>query len=215
MSAKKELAEAWRNPWMRAAAALLLLAVAVTAALGGFGKASAGDGSRLPVYAAGTTIQTGAMAITPLKAWRTLREPGTTRTDVASRHQYLVLRVKVENQIPETISSSHYLAQDLLWLQTRDGKVTGEVKAERFRRAGERGTASLSADLQPGLPLTIDMVWKLPLDAPLSAPQQWGVLGRAFQAKVTFYGASGWGQQSPVAKLRLPVEDRRSPVLAP
>lgn len=216
MSAKKELTEALRNPWMRAALLLVLIAVAATAALGGFRKATAATGaSRLPVYGAGATIETGAMAITPIKAWRTLREPGRYATDEPPKHQYLVLRVRVENQIPETVNSSLYLGQDLLWLETRDGKVAGEKKAERFRRADEHGTRSLTADLHPGLPLTVDMVWELPLDTPLQAQQQWGILGRAFKAKLTFYGASGWGQQDPVAKLRLAVEDRRNPVLAP
>lgn len=209
MTARKELSQAIRNPWLRAAALLCLLAVAATAALGGFDKAGAGTAaSQIPSFGAGSRLDTGAMRLTALQAWRSLRDPDGISDPTASR-QYLVLRLRVDNRSGHTTSPYGDLQQDVVWLL--DGGRT-EVKADRFLRADDH---TLVDALHPELPMVVDMVWQLPAGRALPDRLEWGVLTRAFSPKATFFGASGWVQGRPLGKLVLPVEDRRANVIAP
>lgn len=209
MTARKELSQAIRNPWLRVAALLCLLAVAATAALGGFDRAGAGTAaSQIPAFGAGIRLDTGAMRLTALQAWRSLRDPDGISDPAASR-QYLVLRVRVDNRSGRTISPYGDLQQDVVWL--RDGGTT-EVKADRFLREDDH---TLVDALHPELPLVVDMVWEVPAGEALPAQLEWGVLTRAFSPKATFFGASGWVQGRPLARLALPVADRRAEVIAP
>jgi hypothetical protein len=217
MSARKELSDAIDTPWLRAAMVLAVLATVVIAALGGFRKATAGTGaSQVPDFAAGVPLDTGAMQVTALQAWRSLQDPDGI-SDPGNPQQYLVLRVRVDNRSGKTTSTYGHLQEDLVWLpgeREGDGEGEGlvEVKADRFLRADDHTLADV---LHPGMPTEIDMVWKLPPGKALPAKLQWGVSAREFSPKATFFGASGWIQGRPLAKLVLPVEDRRDRVIAP
>jgi len=211
MSARKELSRAIRNPWLRAAALLAVLAVMVTAMLGGFNKATATTGaSQVHTYPAGAIVDSGAMRITALKAWRSLRGP-EGNADPYTPVQYLVLQVRVDNRTGKSNSAYGNLQADLVWLSRKDGRLQ-EVKADRFQRADDHTLVDL---LHPGMPTIVDMVWKLPIEAELPATSEWGVVRREFSPKATFFGASGWVQGRAAAKLALAVEDRRANVIAP
>ena len=136
MSARKELSRAIRNPWLRAAALLAVLALVVTAALGGFGKATTATGaSQVHTYPAGATVDSGAMRITALKAWRSLRGP-EGHADDYKPVQYLVLQVRVDNLTGKSNSAYGNLQADLVWLPRKDGRLQ-EEKADRFQRADD------------------------------------------------------------------------------
>ena len=88
-----ELARAIRNPWWRAAAALAVIAVAATAAFGGF-RETRGKLMAKPPFAAGHRVDAGAMAITPLRAWVALKNPAGTANSFRPE-QYLVLQARI------------------------------------------------------------------------------------------------------------------------
>jgi hypothetical protein len=126
--------------------------------------------------------------------------------------QYLVLQVRVDNLTGKSNSAYGNLQADLVWLPRKDGPWLQEEKADRFQRADDH---TLVDELHPGMPTIVDMVWKLPIGAELPAMSEWGVRRREFAPKATFFGASGWVQGLPAAKLALAVEDRRGNVIAP
>lgn len=182
----------------RIAAAIFLLAVIVTAALGGFRLApkTAAKSEEL-----GKRVATNALAVQPLRVWLDASHPvglapSTPPVD------YLVLEAEVENLTK--LSNSYFLANDLVWLtglQDQKGK-----RADVIYRVDD---TTILGNLQPKLPVRVRLTWKLPRGQALSSPVRFGLYARRYVEKTYLTGESSWLQDGPGVTLKLPAEDRR------
>ncbi|WP_242111926.1 hypothetical protein [Luteimonas aquatica] len=202
-----ELAAMLRNRWWRAVGVAALLAVALTAVLGGFRKAGSAT-HPYPELGAGTRVDNGALAVTPLRAWVDATRPGGMPNDF-DKQDYLVLRARVENRTDSGFANASYLQSDLFWLA--DG-ASDAKKADSLQRGDDHG---FYVNLQPRLPVEIDLVWTLPRGQPLPPKLVWGLYARDFVEQTYLTREAAWVQGNPRAKLILAVEDRRRPAGAP
>ncbi len=214
-----ELARAARNPWWRIAAVAGLAALAAVALLGGFEPAKGGVMAK-PALTAGQRVDAGALAITPLRAWVSLKTPSGTANSYRPE-QYLVLQARVENLTDTGYSAYSYLQSDLLLFSADvGGKPPNEFERPENKPANEPETMKadtlMRADdhtftvaLPPRLPVEVDLVWKLPPDRRIPAELTWGAIGRRFVEQTYLVRDSGWLQDRGVARWRLAVEDRR------
>jgi hypothetical protein len=185
-----------RHRWGRVLLLLAALAVAVIAASGGFQRASSLPGARHPVLAAGQSVDTGAFAITPLRAWVADAPPGAYPQ---AGKRVLVLRLRVENRTDAAFAAAALFAQDVVWLP--DGR-SNERKAQPLRRADDH---TLTVQLQPGVPVLVDMAWEFDAGQPVSMPPTWGVYARRFVERGYLQGEgdAGWKQDAPLARIVL------------
>ncbi len=192
---RQQWAALMRHRGVRVLLALGLLAVAATAALGGFRKSGGAVAARLPVLSAGQRAESGAFAITPLSAWVADAEPGQS----PGIRRYLVLRMRAENLTGTAFAASALLQQDVVWLPTGRGN---ERKAEPMRRADDH---TLFVLLQPGQPTVIDIAWELPAGAAPPTRAVWGVYARDYieRGYLQGDGDAGWRQTQPGFKLEL------------
>lgn len=200
----RDIAETTRHPLVRAGLVVAVLAVLLTAALGGFRESKAR--SSVPEYAAGHTVENGPLRITPLRAWVARHAPGSA-PDVRDPKQYLVLQLRVINLIDSDVGLSSDLKEDVLLRRPDAPKPESRlVKASTLQYARDHG---FTVDFPPRLPVTVDLVWELPPDEAMPAMQGWGVAGRREQ-RTYMTQEKVWLQAYGVAKYRLPVEDRRN-----
>lgn len=183
-----------RTRWGRAAAVLALVVAVVVVAGGGLRRATSLPGVEYPVAKAGQRITTGAFAITPQRAWLAETVPGGYPK---AGKRYLVLRVTAENLTQEGFAAASLLVQDVVWLP--DGRAN-ERKGEPLHRADDH---SLAVELQPGLPVLLDMVWELEAGTPVQQPVRWGVYARDYVERAYLQGDSGWRQGQPHSKIEL------------
>ena len=186
----------------RGGLALVLLAVValgLIAAAGGFRRADASDAARYPEIRAGARVQSGAFALTPLRAWIAAAAPGRQ----PSGKRYLVLRLRAENLTDSAFAASALLQQDIVWLA--DGR-SDERKAQPMQRADDH---TLGVILQPELPSVVDFIWEIPPGQTLRQPVTWGVYGRRYHERGYLQGDgdAGWRQGDPVFKLVLDAGD--------
>lgn len=200
MAIKDDLNKRIRHPGWQAAAVLVLIAIVVTAALGGFRKAASRQS--YPQYGISQTLHNGALSITPLRAWVARHKPGSPVYDF-DKKQYLVLQLRVVNTTEA--SSKTYLSQDVVWLPPEHTPGAEGVES-RIELASH--DHSIGVDLHPRLPTDVDLVWELPPDRVLPARLTWGVLKRRFVEKAYLQGDAFWISDGPQAKLLLPVENR-------
>lgn len=207
MANRDELVKAARNPWWQGAALLALAAVAVTLALGGF-KPAKSTTKPLPQYPSGHRYQSGAMALTPLRAWVARYPPGG-QVDLRDPNRlYLVLQVEIENRTARSFNGFGYPQQDLVLLTER-----GEpIRAERLLMSDDHSVAS---DLHPRLKQRIDLVWDLPRPYVQVPRRTWGVFARDYKAKAYLNDEGAWMQGKPAAKFVIPVQDLRDRAVAP
>lgn len=185
-----------RHRWGRIALLLAALAVAAVAAAGGLRRAASLPGARHPVLAAGQSVETGAFAVTPLQAWVADAPPGAYPRP---GKRVLMLRLRVENRTDQAFAASALFSQDVVWLP--DGR-SNERKAQPLRRADDH---TLTVQLQPGVPVLVDMAWEFDAAEPLRAPPTWGVYARRFVERGYLQGEgdAGWKQDAPLAKIVL------------
>lgn len=195
---REQLQALWRHRATRTAVVALALTALVTAALGGFGRAQSAQ--KHPQSGAGARVDTGALALTPLRAWLTDAQPG--RPPDRSGQRYLVLQLRAENLTESGIAAIAYLQQDLVWLP--DGR-SGERRADVLLRADDHG---FDVTLQPRLPTTLDLVWKLRAGERLAPGTAWGTYRRDYVARTYLTGETAWIQQQPDTRLLLTVDDR-------
>lgn len=207
-----ELARAIRNPWWRAAAVLAVIAVAATAALGGF-RETRGKLMAKPPFAAGHRVDTGAMAITPLRAWIALKNPAGTANSFRPE-QYLVLQARIENLTDSGYGAYSRLKDDVVLFADgipvsaakKSGPGPETLNADTLMRADDH---TFSVALPPRLPVDVDLVWKLSPDRIVPKTLTWGVVGRNFVEQTFLTRESGWLQDRGKARWQLAVEDRR------
>jgi hypothetical protein len=204
MANKDELVQTARNPWWQGAAALALVAVVATAALGGFGQAKS---KPLPQYKAGHRYQGGALAVTPLRAWVARYKPGG-RVDAFNPKSYLVLQVEVENRTPRSFSAFGYPQQDLILVSDK----REPIKSDLLMRSDDH---SVAGDLHPRLKQRIDLVWTLPKNYVYAPQATFGVFARAYKAKAYINDEGAWVQGKPAAKYAMAVQDLRDRAVAP
>lgn len=204
MANKDELIGAARNPWWQAAAAVAALALAATVALGGFEPAKA-KAKPLPQYAAGQRVQSGAMAVTPLRAWVARYRPGGR---IEPGRLYLVLQADVENRTGRSFGSYQYLIKDLILV----GPTLQPIQADLPLAADDH---TVLGDLHPRLKQRVDLVWKLPPDYVYAPTQAFGLFGREYKAKAYLNDEGAWMQDKPKAKFKLAVQDLRDRQVAP
>ena len=182
--------------WGRVALLLALAVAAAVAAFGGFRRADHLPGRDYPELAAGQEVQTGAFAVTPLQAWVADAEPGGYPKE---GKRVLVLRLRVENRTDTAYAAAALFSQDVVWLP--DGR-SGEQKAEPLRRTDDH---TLTVELQPGVPVLVDMAWELDAAEPLRTPVTFGVYARRFieRGYLQGEGDAGWKQDAPLAKIVL------------
>ncbi|NUO75654.1 MAG: hypothetical protein HOQ32_06530 [Lysobacter sp.] len=204
MADKDELIGAARNPWWQAAAAVAAVALVATFALGGFKQAKS-QTKPLPQYSAGQRVLSGAMAVTPLRAWVARYRPGG---QIEPDQLYLVLQADIENLTERSFGGFGYPLKDLILVSaTRE-----PVRADNLQMADDHGVIG---DLHPRMVQRVDLVWKLP-PAYVYAPRQtFGLFARDYKAKAYLNDESGWMQGDPMAKLELPVQDLRDRLVAP
>ncbi|ROU08911.1 hypothetical protein [Lysobacter enzymogenes] len=204
MANQDELIGAARNPWWQAAAAVAAIALVATLALGGF-KPAQSKAKPLPQYAAGQRAQSGAMAVTPLRAWVARYRPGGR---IEPNQLYLVLQADIENRTGRSFGGHLYLLQDLILV----GPKLEAVKADLPLAADDH---MVLGDLHPRLKQRVDLVWKLPPGYVYAPAQAFGLFGREYKAKAYLNDAGGWMQDKPKAKFVLPVQDLRDRLVAP
>jgi hypothetical protein len=193
---RHELAQAFRQPLWRGAMALLLLAVLVTAALGGFRRASPIRGSDLPMQAPGGSVDTGLFVIAARAAWTTAKMPG--RAFPTPGTHYLVVPLTVTNQADADHGRALPLQEDLVWVPP-DGPP---VSPDTLLRRDDGG---YDVSLPPRLPMPVLAVWKLPANAPPPTSVRIGVLGRTFVPSTPLTTESAWAPGDPKGQWRLPV----------
>ncbi|KRA81757.1 hypothetical protein ASD78_00295 [Lysobacter sp. Root667] len=204
MANKDELIGAARNPWWRAAAIVAALALVATFALGGF-KPAKDKTKPLAQYSAGQRVQSGAMAVTPVRAWVAHYRPGGR---MEPNQLYLVLQADIENLTGRSYSGFGYPRQDLILVSAQ----REPVQADNLLMADDHGVV---ADLHPRLSQRVDLIWKLP-PAYVYAPRQtFGLFARDYKAKAYLNDEGAWLQGDPLAKLDLPVQDLRDRLVAP
>lgn len=204
MADKDELIGAARNPWWQAAAAVAAVALVATFLLGGFQQAKSTT-KPLPRYAAGQRVQSGAMAVTPLRAWVAHYRPGR---QVEPDQLYLVLQADIENRTGRSFNAFGYPLKDLILVSaTRE-----PVQADHLLMADDHGVAG---DLHPRLTQRVDLVWKLPRNYVYAPRQTFGLFARDYKAKAHPNDEGAWVQGDPFAKLELPVQDLRDRRVAP
>lgn len=194
-----ELVHAARNPWWRAAALLGLVALALTAALGGLRKAPEKAMTR---HTVGERADTGALFITPSRAWISQVKPGRT-PDPASSERYLVLRAVIEDRTRGGGSAYAYLQSDLVRLLP----THAPIKAKSLQRADDH---SAYLDFPPRLPVEVDLVWALEAGEPWPERADFGAYRRRFVEETYLTRESGWIQGDPGTRWSLAVEDRRT-----
>lgn len=204
MANKDELIGAARNPWWQAAAAVAALALALTFALGGF-KQAPGKTKPIAQHPAGKRVQTGAMAVTPLRAWVARYRPGGR---IEPGQLYLVLQADVENRTGRSFNSHGYLLDDLILI----GPKREALKASVPLAADDH---AVLADLHPRLTQRVDLVWKLPPGYVFAPSQLFGLFGRDYKAKAYLNDEGAWLQGKPAASFKLAVQDLRSAMVAP
>lgn len=185
-----------RHRWGRLAVLLALITVAGVAASGGFRRASSLPGARYPVLAQGQTVDTGAFAVTPLRAWIADAPPGAYPK---AGQRVLMLRLRVENRTDTAFAASALFAHDVVWLP--DGR-SNERKAQPLRRADDH---TLTVQLQPGVPVLVDMAWEFDAGESVRMPPTWGVYARRFVERgyLQGEGGAGWKQDAPLARIVL------------
>lgn len=185
-----------RRPWRLAMIAAAFLALVVAAA-GGFARAPS-KGADVAESRAGVAVRTGVFKLTPLCAWSADLRPG--QPDVMrGAKRYLVLRARVENTGDDWLARSAYLGKDVVWLA--DGR-SDPRDPERLQRADDHG---LDVILQPGLPVTVDLVWDLPPGAAPPARAMFGVYKRRHVERGYLSGEQMWVQDGPGFRLALDV----------
>lgn len=204
MANKDELIGAARNPWWQAAAALAAVALVVTFALGGFKRAKS-QTKPLPQHSAGQRVQSGAMAVTPLRAWVARYRPGG---QVEPNQLYLVLQADIENRTGRSFGGFGYPHKDLILVSAQ----REPVQADNLLMADDH---SVIADLHPRMTQRVDLVWKLPPDYVYASRQTFGLFARDYKAKAHLNDEGAWVQGDPLAKLDLPVQDLRDRLVAP
>ncbi|SFL07093.1 hypothetical protein [Lysobacter sp. cf310] len=204
MANKDELIGAARNPWWQATAALAAVALVATFALGGFKQAKS-QTRPLPKYSAGERAQSGAMAVTPLRAWVARYRPGG---QVEPNQLYLVLQADIENRTGRSFGGFGYPREDLILVSAQ----REPVRADNLLMADDHGVV---ADLHPRLTQRVDLVWKLPPDYVYAPRQTFGLFARDYKAKAYLNDEGAWVQGDPLAKLDLPVQDLRDRLVAP
>lgn len=199
----RDIAQAVRHPLWRAAVIVLAVAVAATAAMGGFRKAAPTQGSQLPLLTPGTLVDAGLFRVSAGTGWTTDLAPG--RSLPSTEESYLVVPLQVTNQAEADFGSGLKLKQDLFWLQPgADGRPV-PVEAEYLYRADGGG---YGADMPPRLPVPLLAVWKRPAGAPAPATVELGLLGRKFVEQTFLTGESAWTGTGPFAKWRVRIEAR-------
>lgn len=192
------LKQAVKSTRWRIAAAVVLLAVIVTAALGGFRAAPKTSAKSEEL---GKRVATQALAVTPLRAWLDAKHP-LGLADPTPPVDYLVLEADVENLTQR--SNNYFLASDLVWLTGQE-----DQKGKRSDATYRVDDTTILGDLQPKLPVRVRMTWKLPRGQALASPVRFGLYARRYVEKTYLTGESTWLQDGPGMTLRLPVEDRR------
>lgn len=207
MANKDELVKAARNPWWQGAAAVALVALVVTFALGGFKQAKS-TSKPLPQYSAGHRYQGEAMAVTPLRAWVARYKPGGRVDPYDPTKLYLVLQVEIENRTPRSFNGFGYPREDVILVSAKREPIQPDLLLMSDDH-------SVAADLHPRLKQRVDLVWSLPKNY-VHAPQQtWGVFARAYKAKAYINDEGAWVQGKPAAKFLIPVQDLRDRAVAP
>ena len=196
------------NRWWRALAVLGVIAVLMTAALGGFRKAppppSAPD--------AGATVggpfesrDVGQYAVTPFYATVEDRKPGQ-RHPGSTPKRYIVLKLMVRNQSSTGRFGHVNLAQDLVWLRNgrSEEKTADDILWE--------DTLSRDIVLQPGLGSELIAVWEVPAGETLSDFIEIGVLQRAAGERNTVGEAflGEWRRTGKGRLWRLPIKPLRT-----
>lgn len=204
MANKDELIGAARNPWWRAAAIVAAVALVATFALGGF-KPAKSKTKPLPQYSAGQRVRSGAMAVTPVRAWVARYRPGGR---MEPNQLYLVLQADIENLTGRSYNGFGYPRQDLILVSAQ----REPVQADNLLMADDHGVI---ADLHPRLTQRVDLVWKLPPAYVYAPLQTFGLFARDYKAKAYLNDEGAWVQGDPLAKLELPVQDLRDRLVAP
>jgi len=207
MANKDELIGAARNPWWQGTAAVVLVALAATAALGGFGEAKS-KSTPLPEYKAGHRYQGGALAVTPLRAWVARYKPGGRVDPFGPDKLYLVLQVEIENRTGRSVNGFGYPQKDLILLS----KQREPIPAETLLMSDDH---SIASDLHPRLKQRVDLVWALPRGYAYAPQETWGVFARDYKAKAYLNDEGAWVQGKPAAKYRIAVQDLRDRAVAP
>lgn len=201
----REYALLLRSRWAQILLALLVLAMVMTASLGGFAKSPVVKASKLPQQVPGAAIDSGPLLVSPQAAYFTHRVRGMNFA--STDKTYLVVPVTVVNQTSGKESMATFLQEDVVRLSPRSGGGFDTKQATTLRRADDGGFALV---VNPRLPTTVLAIWELPFDTPAPHQMQLGLVGRHFVEQTWLTGESAWLQDRAVGVWRLPVEDRRA-----
>lgn len=190
-STDQDIAVVVRHPLSRAVVVVAVLALLAIVAMGGLREARSRES--LPQVGAGQVARSDAYDITPLCAFTSDRMPGRRYPDAGKR--YVVLRARVVNRMEYDWS---HLQQDVVW--PADGRgVAGP--AEWLLRADDH---SLGAQLPPGVPALVELVWPVPAGM-ATVEGKWGLYQRTRMTRHLDTGEAAWLQQAPGTRIVLPV----------
>ena len=196
----RKLKQVVRQRKWQALAALACFAVLAIAASGGFRGTR---GQSLPEYGPGTVIRNDALEFTPTHAWISDVQPGRDRpSSYGPPVRYLVLRGRALNRTESSVAGGSALYNTLLWLPVVPGMG---VKPAFVARADDHDAYF---HLPPRLATDVDLIWTMPADEAPTTATQWGVQAMRFKSKTYLTGGSEWLPAEPLARLRLPLEDR-------
>lgn len=195
-----KLQHAVRQPKWQAAIVFACVAVVAVAALGGFRSTR---GGALPEYGPGAVIRNDALEFTPTRAWISDVQPGRDRpSSYGPQLRYLVLRGRALNRTESSVAGGSALYNTVLWLPVVPG---AGVKPEFVSRADDHDAYF---HLPPRLATDVDLIWTIPADQAPTTDTQWGVQAMRFKSRTYLTGGSEWLPAEPLARLRLPLEDR-------
>jgi hypothetical protein len=137
-----------RVPWWVWTLLAIAVAVAVTAALGGFATAPI---SKVPTIGLGSTFHGQEIDARVLGARLTGTSP--TGEKAPAGHRWLELDLRSENTGDAPVPA------DAITLRTIVGSLDGTTRADRTLTSRDRGGI---AELQPGIPTDLALLWKVP-----------------------------------------------------
>ncbi|HEY6738651.1 MAG TPA: hypothetical protein VI076_07350 [Actinopolymorphaceae bacterium] len=199
-------------------AALVVPAIVLTAALGGFAEAEEHGAPTVPV---GDTVETQVAEVTVSRAEVTRTQPGFDTP--AGDRDFLQLRVRVRALADQPVSSS-MLSNAVTWPEKQQErekldigklmekaangkpKVTTREQPSSIVRLPDN---SVPFSLNPGLTNDYVYVWELPKGTKLPRTVRFAVNDFEFAEVTTLRRTNAWLPDEAVARINVPVADRR------
>lgn len=151
----------------------------------------------LPVIQAGKTVAYGEFSITPTDAIITTKSPGGFE-DEGKKKAYLVVHARVENRYWQPVYCDEDLVDDYSLIPP------GKSKPAKPGKIGLVRDHSGECTLLPHLPENLQLIWDIPITAPVPSGITMTIKKRTYQ-KAFWENTYQWQEPAPWLDVQLPV----------